>query len=394
MNSGKPSERRELGAPPRITRILFLLLVLAVGPLFAPPSQAHELRPAIATAEFTRDGALSLVISLNLEAAIAGIGAEHQDTADSPAAKTYDRLRRLEPSALRAAFDEFAPVFLERISIGTNAGPFSLTIESVSIPEIGDVALPRISEITLKSAVPAGADSFRWRTDPLLGNGVIRVRDSATRKIVASEYVLAGATSGPISISDPQRQGWTSVFLRYLEVGFTHILPKGLDHILFVVGLFLLSTRLSALFWQVTAFTVAHTVTLGLGMAEIVRLSPALVEPLIAASIVYVAVENMLTDRLQRWRPLAVFGFGLLHGLGFAGVLQEIGPATGQFLVSLLAFNIGVELGQLAVIALCFLAVGWAMRRAWYRRRIVIPLSAAIAVIASIWVLERTGIAL
>lgn len=345
----------------------------------------------IATAEVAEDGGLSLVITLNLEAAVAGIGAGHKNTSESPTATRYDRMRSLKPAALRATFDRFAPDFLDRITLNSDIGPVSLKIVSVNIPEVGDTSLARISEVGLSGSLPARAINVRWRLDPMLGNSVIRLRDRPSGKIIGAEYVLAGKASGPLSVAGLQRRSWISVFANFLEVGFTHIVPKGLDHVLFVVGLFLLSIRISALLWQVTAFTVAHTVTLGLGMAGIVQLSPSIVEPLIAASIVYVAVENVLTDRLHRWRPVVVFGFGLLHGLGFASVLREIGSAPGQFLVSLVGFNLGVELGQLAVITVCFLAVGWTMNRAWRRRIIVIPGSLAIGLTASFWFLQRTG---
>ena len=175
----------------------------------------------------------------------------------------------------------------------------------------------------------------------------------------------------------------------YLSLGFEHILPKGLDHILFVLGLYLLSARLAPLLWQVTAFTVAHTLTLALSMYGVVSLPPTVVEPLIAVSIAYVAVENMLMSELKPWRALVVFGFGLLHGLGFAGVLRDLGLPAGRFVTALVTFNLGVELGQLAVIGLAFLAVGWFHRRTWYRDRIVIPASAIIAAVGGYWAVAR-----
>ena len=187
------------------------------------------------------------------------------------------------------------------------------------------------------------------------------------------------------------RKGALEVFGTYLQIGFTHIVPKGLDHILFVVGLFLLSTRLRSLVWQITSFTLAHSVTLALGVFEVVRVSPTIIEPLIAASIVYVCVENVVSDKLQRWRPAVVFGFGLLHGLGFAGVLREIGLQPGHFIAGLVAFNVGVELGQLSVIAGCFLGIGlWFRHKTYYRSAITIPASLVIAVIGAYWFVERT----
>jgi len=183
------------------------------------------------------------------------------------------------------------------------------------------------------------------------------------------------------------------IIQQYAALGFTHILPKGLDHILFVLGLFLLATRVSPLLWQVTAFTVAHSITFGLAMYGVLALPPTLVEPLIAASIVYVAVENIFTARLHAWRVFIVFGFGLLHGLGFAGVLNEIGLPRAEFLTGLISFNVGVELGQLTVIVLAFLAVGLGFRnRPWYRQRIVVPASAVIALVGLYWTVERVGL--
>jgi hypothetical protein len=142
---------------------------------------------------------------------------------------------------------------------------------------------------------------------------------------------------------------------------------------------------------QISAFTVAHTVTLALGLFGVVRIAPELVEPLIALSIVYVALENVLFSKMTPWRPALVFGFGLLHGLGFAGVLSEFGLPEGQYVVGLIAFNIGVELGQLAVVAACFLLFGlWFGGREWYRMRIVYPASLAIGGYAMAWFIERS----
>ena len=173
----------------------------------------------------------------------------------------------------------------------------------------------------------------------------------------------------------------------YLELGFTHILPKGTDHILFVLGIFLLSIRLRPILMQVTAFTVAHTITLALTIYGVVSLSPRIVEPLIALSIVYVAVENILTPKLSPWRVAVVFAFGLLHGMGFAGVLAQLGLPRSEFLPALLSFNAGVELGQLAVISIAFLLIGLPFRnKPWYRRRIVIPGSIAIAAVGLVLV--------
>jgi hypothetical protein len=113
------------------------------------------------------------------------------------------------------------------------------------------------------------------------------------------------------------------------------------------------------------------------------------VEPLISLSISYVAVENLLVSELKPWRPAVVFLFGLLHGLGFAGVLHEIGLPQGQLVAALISFNVGVELGQLAVVLIAFAVLGWFRHKAWYRRAVTIPLSALIALVGAYWTVQR-----
>jgi hydrogenase/urease accessory protein HupE len=182
----------------------------------------------------------------------------------------------------------------------------------------------------------------------------------------------------------------TDIVLTYLQVGFTHILPLGLDHILFVVSLYLLEPRVRAVLWQATAFTVAHSITLGLAMYGLISPPAAIVEPVIALSILFVALENIIADRLHSWRLAIVFGFGLIHGMGFASALTSVGLPRTSFLESLIAFNVGVELGQVAVILLLYLLVGrWFATKPWYKQRIVIPASVAIGLIASYWTVAR-----
>jgi HupE / UreJ protein len=207
----------------------------------------------------------------------------------------------------------------------------------------------------------------------------------------ARDLLWSGEESPPFGLDagGASGSGWAATALAYLLLGFRHIVPEGADHVLFVLGLFLLSPRLKPLLLQVSAFTLAHTATLALSTLGVVRLPSAVVEPLIALSIAYVAVENTFTAGLRTRRILLVFGFGLLHGLGFAGVLGELGLPPGQFLTGLLAFNAGVELGQLAVLAAAFLAFGVFRDRPWYRSRVALPLSCAIAVIGLYWTVAR-----
>jgi hypothetical protein len=176
----------------------------------------------------------------------------------------------------------------------------------------------------------------------------------------------------------------------YLKLGFTHIIPEGFDHILFVTGLCLLSTKVKTILWQATAFTVAHSITLALSMKNIIVAPGAVVEPIIALSILFVAVENIMLHELKAWRILVVFMFGLVHGMGFASSLNEIGLPRNNFFTSILSFNVGVELGQIAVITAVFAFIIIPFReKTIYRKWIVNPLSAMIAIVAAYWTIER-----
>ena len=178
----------------------------------------------------------------------------------------------------------------------------------------------------------------------------------------------------------------------YIVQGFIHILPRGLDHILFVLALFLFAKTFSSLLWQVSAFTLAHTVTLALGIYGVVQLPSAIVEPLIALSILYVALENFYrakSNTSSHTRMPVIFAFGLLHGLGFASVLSDVGLPESQYALSLISFNVGVELGQLSVILIAFLCLAPVMKKQWYQPKLVKTLNIVIAIMASYWLIER-----
>ena len=184
--------------------------------------------------------------------------------------------------------------------------------------------------------------------------------------------------------------GKTEAAILYLQLGFTHIIPYGFDHILFVLSLFLLSPKLKPVLWQATAFTIAHSITLGLAMFKVITPNAAIVEPVIALSILYVALENIFSPRLKKSRIGIVFLFGLVHGMGFANALGSLGLPQNAYITSLVMFNVGVELGQITVILAAFLLFGkWFGGKPYYRKYIVIPLSILIALMAAYWTVER-----
>jgi hypothetical protein len=278
--------------------------------------------------------------------------------------------------------------YIDGIELQFDGAPVRPVLSGIDVPPIGDVALSRQTTMRLGGALPAAAKTLTFRYAKRFGSCVVRVREGER---LDAMWLKNGERSAPYVLGKGfDQRTMADVLLEYAALGFTHIVPLGLDHILFVLGLFLLSTRMAPLLIQVTAFTVAHTLTLALSVYGVVSLPSSVVEPLISASIVYVAVENILTPNLKPWRALVVFGFGLLHGLGFAGVLVEVGLPHGQFVPALVSFNVGVELGQLAVIAIAYLAVGiWGRNRAWYRPRVVIPASATVAAVGLFWTVQR-----
>jgi hydrogenase/urease accessory protein HupE len=351
--------------------------------------RAHEVRPAVVTATVAPQGAYSVMIALNLEALLVGIGPEHVDTNDAPEAAKYNELRKLSPDDLRAKFQAFAPRWLDGVRLEFDSQRVTPQISEIVVPAIGDLVQARISKLHLSGTTVTGMKTLRWTYAAEFGSNVVRVlRDQ--QDALEAGWLKGGQSSGTIDLAPGSGKSASQKFLDYIAVGFSHIIPHGLDHILFVVGLYLLGAAWRPLIAQVTAFTVAHSITLALGLYGYVSVPSAIVEPLIALSIVYVAVENILTSKLQVWRPVVVFCFGLLHGLGFAGVLQEIDLPRADYLIGLIGFNVGVEMGQLAVILLAFAVSGlWFRNKPWYRQRIVWPGSAAIALIGLFWTVER-----
>ena len=187
----------------------------------------------------------------------------------------------------------------------------------------------------------------------------------------------------------PESLPWRRQLALYLQLGFHHIVPEGADHILFVLGLFFLGITWRKLLSQTTVFTVAHATTLALSTYGVFRLPSRYVEPAIALSIAVIALENVFRPKLGPQRLAIVFGFGLIHGLGFASSLREIPFPQHDFLIALLGFNFGVDFGQLFVIGLAFAAVGAFRNQPWFRRRIAVPCSLAIAVAGLAWAVQR-----
>ena len=353
---------------------------------------SHELKPAIANLELTSKPSeihYELKIQLNLESIISEVDPNHDNTNESKNSDRYEQLRRYTPELLRQEYQKIRSSFFQNIHFLNGNDKIAFKDHDIQISEVGDVSLARETEIVVRGSFSSSNPLLQFRWDPFYGSIVLRVNKD--REELFTKYLQNGDTAN-FSTSTNQQQTFLSVVQDYIIIGFQHIVPKGLDHILFVVGLFLLSTRLRPLIWQVSAFTLAHTVTIFLGVMKIIVIPAFIVEPIIAISIVYIAIENIFLKDLSKWRPVLVFIFGLLHGLGFAGILNEIGVAESYFITSLVSFNIGVEIGQLLVISICFVSIGfWFGQKKWYRNYLTNPLSAIIAIVGLFWFIERVG---
>ena len=216
---------------------------------------------------------------------------------------------------------------------------------------------------------------------------VVRIEGRVvTEKLLDGE---SGATAIDVDVSasaPAARTAW-----QFLELGVRHIL-SGYDHLMFVAGLLIAARRTRELAIALTAFTAAHSVSLVLVVVGGVHLDPSIVEPLIAASIAWVGLENLLRGPHQT-RRLLVFAFGLIHGFGFAGALSELGVGSSvvDVAVALVSFNAGVEAGQLAM-AIALLPIVRAMRsRPMWQARLLPVCSALIVVAGGYWLVERLG---
>jgi hydrogenase/urease accessory protein HupE len=356
-----------------------LSMVVAVVPA---RSSAHQLEMSEAWLHVD-PGVVRLELLLDLERLVTG-----PDPNDLQP-DGYARLFTLSGAERDAAWRPIRDYFASSVPILADGRALEVT---VTMPEIdrapGEVRRGKTTVVL--TAKLDGATTVGFRTTPELGTVVFNSYVGPEPR-EQNLPVRPGETPPPVTLDQASAPSSTlAVVGRYLVLGFEHIVPKGADHILFVLGLCLLSWRVRPLLAQVSAFTLAHTITLALAVTGVVSVSPSIVEPLIALSIVAVAVENLFATEARWWRVAIVFAFGLLHGLGFAGVLSELGLPQGQLAAALISFNVGVELGQLAVILAAFVLVGsWSRGKPWERARVRIPASVAVAAVGLLWAVER-----
>lgn len=293
------------------------------------------------------------------------------------------------PAAIERRIVELRDALAAQLELRTDGRPVALRLSRIEpvADETGKMA------VRLTGRLPAGAMRLSWSTTLVSGTYPLSIRRAGTAAPASNdafEWLTGTQQSRDYDLASLAGDSRTRRFLGSVTLGFAHIVPKGVDHILFVLGLFLLAARTRTVLTQVTAFTIAHSITLALSLYGVFTLPGAIVEPLIALSIVYVAFENVFTSTLTPWRLALVFAFGLLHGLGFAEALSALDLPRAEFLGTLVAFNLGVEAGQLTVILAAAMAlVALRVPAADYRRLVVRPASIAIALAGVYWVVER-----
>lgn len=408
----------------KLQKLVLQTLLITISLVLSPQVCADVVKPALIDISVNELGEIDIEARVSIEALLTGINAQYKNTKEAPNEAEYDTLRKMPSEALEQAFTQFEPEFLAKIRLDSfvssppsvssspsNKGNHEsndaqlvatvipLVVTKIKIPEPGYTKVPRISTVQLAGKVPRGHTFIRWYYPAAFGDNAVRLKqvNHRAKKYHWSEWqwLRQNQPSVPFSISDvmPKKPIYTTLY-EYLALGFKHILPKGLDHILFILGLFLFATAVNAgfhvLLWQITMFTVAHTITLGLSINGVIALPAHIVEPLIALSIVYVGIENIRAKQLNKSRLLLVFLFGLLHGIGFAAVLADFGMPSGAFIFALISFNIGVELGQIAILIAAYVLIGfWFTHKSWYRASVMIPCSLLISAIACYWFIER-----
>ena len=396
-------------------RIGYIGIWAALAAILSVSASAHTLTITQVLVSFDQPGTIGVKIDIDLTSVF-----------QSP--EGYYAISVAQPDAQRRAIDQVLPGVLESLQLYVGNERLRPILQQFSFPRLSqedflDPATDHFTTLSFIAVLPGSREPMKLVVPPEARvdypvafivqipsahvSDTCWIDDTSTESDpfdwagVAPQAGPGGAAGPPsggktpiAAAPQPQAQDvdsmpWTRQLGMYLHLGFRHIVPEGTDHILFVLGLFFLGITWRKLLFQTTTFTVAHATTLYLSTCGIFSLPSKFVEPAIALSIAFIALENVIRPRLGIGRLAIVFGFGLIHGLGFASSLREIPFPRHQFLIALLGFNFGVDFGQLFIILIAFLAVGWFRNRPWFRARVAIPCSLTITAIGLFWMVQR-----
>jgi hypothetical protein len=366
--------------------------------LLAAAARAHTMMMTQVLVSFAEPGAVEVKIDMDLTLLLGS-------------AQAYYALACASPDEQRAQIRQIVPRVIDSVELFV--GPQRLPLEfrrftaaTAQRTDYLDASLPKLSTFNFVAPLPARDDPLVLVVPlgaqidypvaytvqiPAAQVSVTRWLEEGMHRSDAFAWAarVPAATPAAVHSIDPDALPWPKQLALYLRLGFKHIVPEGADHILFVLGLFFLGITWRKLLAQTTVFTVAHATTLFLSTYGILRLPSSYVEPAIALSIAWIGIENVVKPTLGPGRLAIVFGFGLVHGLGFASSLSGVPFPKRDFVVALLGFNFGVDAGQLFVIGVAFLVVGWFRNAPWFRARIAIPCSLVIAAVGLVWAVQR-----
>ena len=370
---------------------LFFIIAFFIN-LFSTVSISHEIKPSIA--DFTYDeNFLNIKIRLNAELILSNIDASKiSNTNSSSLSDIYDKLRILDKIELEELFKSSWQEISTNIDIKINNETKKINLINIEVEDIKNFEISRDTHIYLQVLLNNNSEyfTFSW----IKKYGPIILRENSNHKLedeLFTEYLQSGIESNQFSFNEKNFKNRLNSFIKFFVLGVQHIIPKGLDHILFIFGLFLFSSSLKKLITQITIFTIAHSITLIFVSLSLMKINPQIVEPIIALSIVYVGIENIFKNYVKEYlRYVVILFFGLLHGLGFALVLSDIGYRSTDLFINLISFNIGIEVAQISIVLVLYLlvALNFAKNKN-YRMFFQVPSSILISSIGLYWFFER-----
>jgi len=370
---------------------LFFIIAFFIN-LFSTVSISHEIKPSIA--DFTYDeNFLNIKIRLNAELILSNIDASKiSNTNSSSLSDIYDKLRILDKIELEELFKSSWQEISTNIDIKINNETKKINFINIEVEDIKNFEISRDTHIYLQVLLNNNSEyfTFSW----IKKYGPIILRENSNHKLedeLFTEYLQSGIESDQFSFNEKNFKNRLNSFIKFFVLGVQHIIPKGLDHILFIFGLFLFSSSLKKLITQITIFTIAHSITLIFVSLSLMKINPQIVEPIIALSIVYVGIENIFKNYVKEYlRYVVILFFGLLHGLGFALVLSDIGYRSTDLFINLISFNIGIEVAQISIVLVLYLlvALNFAKNKN-YRMFFQVPSSILISSIGLYWFFER-----
>ena len=376
----------------KIIKLNLIFYFLSLLIIYSTSVFSHEIKPSIIDYKIEENNIL-LNIRLNAELILSDIDASKiTDTNSSSFSDIYDSLRLLTEDKLKELFIKSWTDIQSKINFNINDETRKLEFLDLVIETNKNFEISRESIVYLKFSINEDAEFFTFKWDEKFGPIIIReIDDLKDDDDLYTEYLQSGLKTDKIFIKERNVKSIFKSIVDYFILGIQHIIPKGLDHILFIVGLFFFSVNLRPLLIQVTMFTIAHSITLIFVTVSFININPLIVEPIIALSIAYVGIENIFKKYVKEYlRYFIIFFFGLLHGLGFALVLSDIGYQSSKLILNLISFNLGIEAAQILIILFLYLVIGVTFsNKKYYKYIFQIPVSLFIALVGIYWFLDR-----